>query len=174
MSESFKIIDVDEKSYNRTLMVTVLLIETFVTVLNQTILATAFPILMNTFHISTATVQWLTTGFLLVNGIMIPITAWLSNRIPTKVLYIGSMIIFLIGSIIAAAGNFSGLLIGRLIQAIGVGVTMPLLQTIILTIFAPESRGFTIGLNGCCRIRPGDRTDAFRLLAVQLFLAHTL
>ena len=57
-----------------------MLIGSFCTVLNQTILATAFPTLMKAFDISTATVQWLTTGFMMVNGIMIPVSAYLSNK----------------------------------------------------------------------------------------------
>ncbi|MCH4236388.1 MAG: MFS transporter, partial [Clostridium tyrobutyricum] len=63
MSES---IDTNGKQYNRLMLVIVLLVGTFCTVLNQTILATAFPTLMKAFDISTSTVQWLTTGFLMV------------------------------------------------------------------------------------------------------------
>ena len=77
-------VDINNKPYNRSLMVLVLLIGAFCTILNQTILSTAFPALMKAFNISTSTVQWLTTGFLMVNGIMIPISAYLSSRFNTK------------------------------------------------------------------------------------------
>ena len=77
-------IDAHGKPYKRSLLILVLLIGTFCTVLNQTILTTAFPTLMDAFDISTSTVQWLTTGFLMVNGIMIPISAWLTSRVPSK------------------------------------------------------------------------------------------
>ena len=77
-------VDIYGKPYNRTLLVVVLLIGTFCTVLNQTLLTTAFPTLMKAFDISASDVQWLTTGFLLVNGIMIPITAWLINKFPIE------------------------------------------------------------------------------------------
>ncbi|MCJ0597867.1 multidrug efflux MFS transporter, partial [Enterococcus cecorum] len=118
-------------------------------VLNQTLLATAFPTLMKEFDISASTVQWLTTGFLLVNGIMIPVSAWLINSFSSKKLYISAMTTFLIGTIICfLAQNFSVLLIGRLIQAIGVGLSMPLLQNIMLTIFPPEKRGSAMGMAG--------------------------
>ncbi|MCJ0574687.1 MDR family MFS transporter, partial [Enterococcus cecorum] len=131
------------------LLVVVLLIGTFCTVLNQTLLATAFPTLMKEFDISASTVQWLTTGFLLVNGIMIPVSAWLINSFSSKKLYISAMTTFLIGTIICfLAQNFSVLLIGRLIQAIGVGLSMPLLQNIMLTIFPPEKRGSAMGMAG--------------------------
>ena len=140
--KDFTAVDIYGKKYNRNLLVVVLLIGTFCTVLNQTLLATAFPTLMKEFDISASTVQWLTTGFLLVNGIMIPVSAWLINSFSSKKLYISAMTTFLIGTIICfLAPNFSVLLTGRLIQAIGVGLSMPLLQNIMLTIFPPEKRG---------------------------------
>lgn len=130
-------------------MVLVLLIGAFCTILNQTILSTAFPALMNAFNISTSTVQWLTTGFLMVNGIMIPISAYLSSRFNTKGLFVISMTIFEIGTIVSwLAPSFAVLLSGRLIQAIGVGITMPLMQNIMLTIYPPEKRGAAMGING--------------------------
>lgn len=64
--------DVNGKPYNRNLLVVTMLIGTFTTFLTQTILTTAFPTLMKTFHINASAVQWLTTGFMLVMGIMIP------------------------------------------------------------------------------------------------------
>ncbi len=147
--KDFTAVDIYGKKYNRNLLVVVLLIGTFCTVLNQTLLATAFPTLMKEFDISASTVQWLTTGFLLVNGIMIPVSAWLINSFSSKKLYISAMTTFLIGTIICfLAPNFSVLLTGRLIQAIGVGLSMPLLQNIMLTIFPPEKRGSAMGMAG--------------------------
>ncbi|AVK64718.1 MFS transporter [Lactobacillus sp. CBA3606] len=142
-------VDANGKPYNRGLLIAILLVGTFCTVLNQTILTTAFPTLMKAFDITTSTVQWLTTGFLLVNGIMIPVSAWLSTRFSTKWLYLSAMTIFEIGTIICfTAPNFQLLLTGRLIQAVGVGVTMPLLQTIMLTIFPANKRGAAMGMAG--------------------------
>ncbi|KRM72485.1 MDR family MFS transporter [Lacticaseibacillus brantae] len=141
--------DVKGNSVNVPMMVITLITGVFITVLNQTILATAFPTLMKAFDISTATVQWLTTGFLMVNGIMIPVSAYLSTKFPTKWLYITAMSTFLLGTVIAfVANSFEVLLIGRLVQALGVGVTMPLLQNIMLTIFPPDQRGRAMGLSG--------------------------
>ena len=142
-------VDINGKPYHRNQLVMVMLIGSFCTVLNQTILATAFPTLMKAFDISTATVQWLTTGFMMVNGIMIPVSAYLSNKFNSKWLYISAMTIFELGTITAfAAPNFGTLLCGRLIQATGVGITMPLMQNIMLTIFPPEKRGAAMGING--------------------------
>ncbi|MGX6961576.1 MDR family MFS transporter [Vagococcus xieshaowenii] len=142
-------LDIHGKPYNRGLLVAVLLIGSFCTVLNQTLLATATPKLMDAFSIGANDVQWLTTGFLLINGMMIPITGWLINRFPSKNLYLAAMIIFLVGTFACfIAPNFSILLAGRLIQAMGVGISMPLQQNIMFSIFPPEKRGAAMGMSG--------------------------
>ena len=142
-------IDVNGHPYNRALLLITVIVGTFTTVLTQTLLATAYPTLMKAFDISTSTVQWLTTGFLLVNGIMIPISAFLISRFNSKYLYISAMTIFFIGTLICfVAPNFPILLIGRLIEAMGVGLSMPLMQTISLSIFPPEKRGAAMGMAG--------------------------
>ncbi len=142
-------VDMNGKPYSRTLMILVLLVGTFCTVLNQTILSTANPTIMKAFDVNLSTVQWLTTGFMLVNGIMIPISAWLSTRFNSKWLYISAMTVFTIGTAVCyTAPNFGSLLTGRLIQALAVGITMPLLQTLMMSIFPPERRGTAMGLAG--------------------------
>lgn len=149
MNDDAQTVDINGQPYNRSLMVLVMLIGAFCTFLNQTILATAFPALMNAFNISTSTVQWLTTGFLMVNGIMIPVSAYLTSRFNTKSLFIISMIIFEVGTVMAwLAPHFSVLLAARLIQAVGVGINMPLMQNVMLSIYPPEKRGSAMGING--------------------------
>lgn len=141
--------DIHGKSYNRNLLVLVLIIGSFCTVLNGTLLSTALPSIMRSFKISTATAEWLSTAFLLVNGVMIPISAWLINRFGSRKMYLSAMSVFFIGTIIAAiAPSFPVLLTGRIIQGLGVGVTMPLLQTIMLSIFPPDKRGSAMGTVG--------------------------
>lgn len=142
-------LDIHGKPYKRGVLVAVLLIGNFCTVLNQTILSTAFPTLMHDFSVSATTVQWLTTGFMLVNGIMIPISAFLINRFSTKRLYMGAMFIFLLGTATCAlAPTFEVLLLGRIIQALSVGLALPMVQTIMLSIFPPEKRGIAMGMAG--------------------------
>lgn len=149
MDSNKKIVDAHGKTFNRNLMVLVLLVGTFCTVLNGTILTTAFPTLMKEFNVTTSDVQWLTTGFLMVNGIMIPVTAWLSNNFSTKVLYIIAMSTFLVGTIMCfVAPSFGVILAGRLIQAVGVGITMPLMQVVMLSVFPANKRGSAMGLAG--------------------------
>lgn len=101
-------VDIHDKKYNRNLLVLVLIIGSFCTVLNSTLLSTALPSIMKDFNISTATAEWLSTAFLLVNGIMIPISAWLINRFGSRKMYLPAMAIFFIGTVTAAvAPNFA-------------------------------------------------------------------
>ena len=149
MQSNQRPMDINGKPYNRTILVAVLTVGSFFTMLTGTFLATAYPAIMRSFDISTSTVQWLTTSFMLVTGIMIPISAWLINKLNSRVMYISAMATFLIGTIIAfTAPNFGLLLTGRVIQSIGVGVSMPLNQTVMLSIFPPEKRGAAMGVVG--------------------------
>ena len=108
-----------------------------------------FAHIMKELNTSENTAQWLVTGFMLVNGTMIPLTAYLMDRIKTKPLYLVSMGIFLVGSIVAAiAPSFGVLMFARVIQAIGAGIIMPLMQFTLFTLFSKEKRGFAMGLAG--------------------------
>ncbi|MGG3805245.1 DHA2 family efflux MFS transporter permease subunit [Metabacillus fastidiosus] len=121
----------------------------FLATLNQTIMSVATPELMIDFNISATTAQWLTTGYMLVNGILIPMTAYFMQRFTTRQLFQSSMWIFLAGTIVSAlATNFPVLLTGRMIQAAGAGIIMPLLMNVILTLFPPEKRGAAMGMVG--------------------------
>ena len=110
------------KKEERNIIVAVMLISAFTAILNQTLLNTALPDIMRGLNIDESTSQWLVTGFMLVNGIMIPLTAYFMDRIQTRTLYMIAMGIFLLGSIIAAlAPNFAILMTARVIQAMGAG-----------------------------------------------------
>ncbi|CAM3676503.1 DHA2 family efflux MFS transporter permease subunit [Marinicrinis lubricantis] len=127
----------------------IMILGAFLATLNQTIMSVATPELMNDFSISATTAQWLTTGYMLVNGVLIPITAFLMQRFTTRELFLSSMILFLVGTIVSAfAVNFPVLLTGRLIQAAGAGIIMPLLMNVILTLFPPDKRGAAMGMVG--------------------------
>lgn len=130
-------------------MIAVIVVGTFVTVLNQTLVTPALPSIMEEMHIDETTGQWLTTGFTLVNAIMIPVTAYLQDRFSTKRLFLFSMVIFAVGTLLCAWGqNFPALLAGRLVQAAGAGILMPLGMTVLLVTFPIEKRGSAMGLFG--------------------------
>ncbi|RIM79002.1 MDR family MFS transporter [Staphylococcus arlettae] len=133
----------------RNTIILVMLSSAFVAMLNQTLLNTALPAIITGLEITETTAQWLITGFMLVNGIMIPLTAFLMDRFHTRPLYIFAMIAFLVGSIIAALSpNFTLLMFARVIQAVGAGILLPLMQFTVFTLFPPEKRGFAMGLTG--------------------------
>ncbi len=103
-------------THRQTVMIVLLLVGTFITVLNQTVVAPALPSIMNDMNINAATGQWLTTGFTLVNAIMIPVTAFLIDRFPIRNLFLFSMSVFALGSLCAAWGpNFPVLFAGRIV-----------------------------------------------------------
>ncbi len=127
----------------------VMILGAFIAVLNQTIMSVATPELMREFDIAASTAQWLTTGYMLVNGVLIPITAYFMQRFTTRELFGASMLLFLAGTIVSAiAPGFEVLLVGRLIQAAGAGIIMPLLMNVILSVFPPDKRGGAMGLVG--------------------------
>lgn len=137
------------ETINKKVLLTVLILGCFLSTLNQTLLNVALSNLMDVFSVSPTTVQWISTGFMLVNGVLVPITAFLMKRFSTRQLFISSMLFLLIGSILCAvAPTFSILLIGRMIQAVGAGIIMPLLMSVVMFIFPPEKRGSMMGLIG--------------------------
>lgn len=130
-------------------MLVIMIFGTFVTVLNQTVVTPAQPSIMAEMGIDASTVQWLTTGFTLVNAIMIPVTAYLTDKHSTKMLYLVSMGIFAVGSLMAGiAPDFAVLLIGRLLQAAGAGILMPMVMTVLMLTFPVERRGSAMGIFG--------------------------
>ena len=136
-------------SRKQIVMLAVLVFGTFVTVLNQTVVAPALPSVMTEMSVDASTAQWLTTGFTLVNAIMIPITAFLTDRFTTKRLFLVSMVIFTAGSALAGWGpSFAVLLLGRLVQAAGAGILMPLVMTVLMWTFPVDKRGTAMGLFG--------------------------
>lgn len=142
-------LDANGKPYRRGLLVLTLLLGTFTTFITQTILTTAMPTLMSSFHITASYVQWLTTGFMLVTGIMIPISAWLLNKFNVKYLYLTAMGIFLVGTLLSRfAWSFPVLLAGRLIESTGVGLSAPTFQNVMYAIYPPSRRGSAMGLAG--------------------------
>lgn len=130
-------------------MIAILFIGTFISFLNNTLLNIALPTLMVEFSVDPSTVQWLTTGYMLVNGILVPASAFFITRFTNRSLFIIAMSLFSAGTLLAAvAPEFGYLLAGRMIQASGSAVMMPLLMNILLVSFPVEKRGRAMGLFG--------------------------
>ena len=138
-----------DQNYNIVVIAAVFLLGSFITFLNSTFMNVALTDIMQDLNVSISTVQWLSTGYMLALGIVIPFTAFLVNRFKTKTLFLTSMSLFTIGTIIGAmATNFPTLLVARFIQGLSGGVTVPLMQTVFMIIFPIKSRGFAMGIVG--------------------------
>jgi DHA2 family lincomycin resistance protein-like MFS transporter len=127
----------------------IMILGVFVAILNETLLNVALSKIMDDFGIAPSTAQWLTTGYLLVIGVLIPVTAYLIQRFTTRSLFLGAMGLFTVGTFVAAiAPGIEVLLIGRLLQAAGTGLLFPLLTNVVFSIVPIEKRGSAMGTIG--------------------------
>lgn len=130
-------------------MIAILFIGGFVALLNNTLLNIAIPAIREEFSVAPSTVQWITTGYMLVNGILIPASAFFIQKITNRKLFLTAMSLFTIGTGLAIiAPTFSVLVISRMVQASGAAMMMPLLMNVMLTAFPVERRGTAMGLFG--------------------------
>ena len=145
MTDEFKVDNIG----NKWIIASILLLGTFIAFLNETALTTALPTIIRELHLTTSNGQWLTTAFMLTSGIMVPMTAFLIKRFSTRGLFFVSMGLFAVGTLIGSvAPSFDVLLIARIIQAMGAGIILPLMQTVFLFIFPAEERGTAMGIMG--------------------------
>nr|WP_235472108.1 MDR family MFS transporter [Arthrobacter sp. Edens01] len=127
-------------------MIGLLLVSSFVVILNETIMSVALPRLMADLDISAATAQWLTTGFMLTMAVVIPATGFLLQRFSMRALFLAAMSLFSTGTLVAAlAPGFEPLLAGRIIQASGTAIMIPLLMTTVLNTVPAHRRGSIMG-----------------------------
>ena len=127
-------------------IIAVLLVASFVTFLNETILGVALPDIMKQLRIEPSTGQWLTTAFMLTMAVVIPTTGWIMQRLSTRMVYILALTLFSLGTLMAAvSGNFELLLLGRVLQACGTAIMMPLTMTTIMQVVPEHSRGKIMG-----------------------------
>jgi DHA2 family lincomycin resistance protein-like MFS transporter len=135
----------DHRGRNR-LVINLMLVATFVVFLNETIIGVAIPQIMVALDIEESTAQWLSTAFMLTMAVVIPTTGWLMQRLSTRTVFILAMSLFSLGTAIAAiAPGFEILLAGRIVQASGTAIMMPLLMTTVMTLVPPHERGKTMG-----------------------------
>ena len=118
----------------------------FVVFLNETVMSVAVPPIMKDLEITPSAGQWLTTAFALTTAIVVPITGWLLQRLNTRPVFIAAMTLFSAGSLIAAVSpTFGVLLTGRVVQASGTAIMMPLLMTTVLQLVPMSDRGRIMG-----------------------------
>lgn len=135
------------KQYNTRAILTALLISGAVGMFNETAINIALTNLIEVFQISASTAQWLTTGFMLTLGILMPMSGLLLQMFSTRKLFVGSVMSLIVGILIAAlAFNFEMLMFARVLQAIGMGLLLPLIFNTVLVIYPLEKRGAAMGL----------------------------
>ncbi|PDP89454.1 MFS transporter [Glycomyces fuscus] len=137
----------DEKSARAgRLIIPLLLVSAFVVILNETIMGVALPALNRDLGISVSTGQWLTSAFMLVMAVVIPATGFLLQRFHVRQVFITAMTLFSVGTLLCfLAPGFAFLLVGRVVQAGGTAIMMPLLMTTVLNLVPAERRGRTMG-----------------------------
>lgn len=135
----------DHSARNR-LVIGLLLVSAFVVILNETIMGVAIPHLMADLKIPASSAQWLTSAFMLTMAVVIPVTGFLLQRLNTRPVFILAMSLFSAGTLVCAlAPGFPMLVVGRIVQASGTAIMMPLLMTTIMNLVPPHSRGKTMG-----------------------------
>ncbi|GAA1106029.1 DHA2 family efflux MFS transporter permease subunit [Nesterenkonia jeotgali] len=123
-----------------------LLVSTFVMILNETLMNVALQPLMEEFQVSEPTIQWLTTAFMLTLATVIPITGFLMQRYSLRAVFTAAMGLFIAGTALAAAApGFEVLLAGRVVQASGTAIMLPLMMTTVLTLVPLHRRGVVMG-----------------------------
>ncbi len=129
------------------LLIGVLVVSAFVMILNETILSVALRALTADLHVATTTIQWLTSGFLLTMAVVIPTTGFLLERFTPRQVFLASLTAFSVGTLInGLAPGFGVLLVGRVVQACGTAVMLPLLMTSVMRLVPPARRGATMGM----------------------------
>jgi DHA2 family lincomycin resistance protein-like MFS transporter len=145
LSSDESVDDAAISSRNR-LVIGLLMVSTFVVILNETIIGVAIPRFMAAFDIDAGAAQWLSTAFLLTMAVVIPITGFLLQRFNTRPIFIAAMSFFSLGTLIAVlAPGFEILLVARVVQACGTAIMFPLLITTVMTLVPPATRGRTMG-----------------------------
>ncbi|MCT3573897.1 MFS transporter [Levilactobacillus brevis] len=142
-------VDLQGRPYSHLAFIWTLLAGTFTMSISQSSLSTAYPTLMQYFNIPASTVQWLTTGFMLVMVVMMPVSPWLLNNIQFPILFVSILALFDVGTfIIYLATSFPLMMVGRVMEAMAVGIMFPSYQTVMLRITPETQRGSVMGMAG--------------------------
>lgn len=132
----------------RKIVTAVLLGSCFISLASQTMMVTALPVIQGDLKVSLNAVQWLTTGYTLIIGIVTPLSSNMYEKFSNRHVFIGIIGTFIIGTLIGCfATNFASLLIARLVQACASGMLMTFQMTTMISIYPIEKRGSILGLS---------------------------
>jgi DHA2 family lincomycin resistance protein-like MFS transporter len=129
------------------LILFILILGNFLCLISETVMNVALPKIISEFHVPTSSAQWLTTGYMLIIGVSVPVSAFLIQRFTLRQLFMTAMSLYVVGSLMAfMTPLFSILLIGRMIQALGTGLVLPLVMSTMLTLVPVHKRGTVMGV----------------------------
>ena len=135
--------------YYRWLVLALVMTGTFMAILDASIVNVALPHMMGAFGVSRDKIEWVSTGFMLASAVVMPLVGWLVGRVGHKILYLGALVIFTLGSAACAfCWSYDSLIFARILQAIGGGAIMPVGMAIIADLFDPHERGKALGIWG--------------------------
>ena len=133
----------------RIVVTAVLLIASFLALTSQTMMVTALPVIQHELQVSLTQVQWLTTGYILIVGIVTPLSSNLYEKFSNRSLFLMTTELFILGTLIGClADSFWVLLLARLLQAAAGGILMAFQMTALVVIYPPQQRGTVLGMSG--------------------------
>jgi EmrB/QacA subfamily drug resistance transporter len=132
---------------HRWMVLGIVMVGTFMAVLDSSIVNVALPRMMSTFGVKRDQIEWVTTGFMLASAVTMPLVGWLVQRIGSKILFLSALTVFTLGSAACAlAWSYDTLIVARIVQAIGSGAMMPVGMAIVASLFGPHERGKAMGI----------------------------
>jgi EmrB/QacA subfamily drug resistance transporter len=127
----------------------IVLIGVFMSILSSSIVNVAIASIMTVFNTDTSGVQWVSTAYMLAMAMIIPLSGWLSDKWGLKTVYLASMVVFLLGSLVCAmAWNLESLIVARVLQALGGGLMSPLVMAMIYRLVPRRQIGAGMGIMG--------------------------
>jgi EmrB/QacA subfamily drug resistance transporter len=126
-----------------------IIIGVFMVVLDGTAVNVAIPKLVQDFNSTLSVLQWTVTGYALAQAAVIPLAGWLSDRFGAKQVFLASVVLFTIGSVLCSTAQSTGMLITfRVLQGLGGGFVLPVAMAFTYRLAPPEKVGTVMGMMG--------------------------
>ena len=127
----------------------IVMIGTFMAILDSSIVNVALPHMMSAFGVSRDQIEWVSTAYMLSMAVVMPLVGWTVGRFGHKALYLSALALFTLGSAACALSwSYNSLIVARIAQAIGCGAIQPVGMAIVADLFAPHERGKALGIWG--------------------------
>lgn len=127
----------------------IIMMGTFMSILDSSIVSVALPRMMSTFAVNRNQIEWVSTGSMLASAVTMPLVGWTIGRVGHKTLYLGSMLVFVLGSAACAfSWSYNSLILARVVQAVGTGGIQPTGMSMVASLFEPHERGKALGIWG--------------------------